>query len=191
MNDQNRDALPTEVLKAEHAVILRVMDVLHRLVERYEAGSGFEAASLGTCVELIRLFADACHHAKEEDLLFPALEARGIPRDGGPIGVMLEEHRIARQYTQRMGESLDAHERGDADAPAQFAEAAHGYVELLRNHIDKENNILYVMGNRVMTDDDQQSLCARFCEVACRSFGGKKKEQLERMADELEAQWSA
>jgi hemerythrin-like domain-containing protein len=197
MSDSVDMQKPSAVLKAEHQVILRVIGVLQRLVERSTRGEGFEAASLRRCVEFFRFFADACHHAKEEDLLFPVLESRGIPREGGPIGCMLEEHRLARGHTKDMGEALDALENGDASATAleqchtRFREAAQRYIELLTSHIDKEENILFNLGDQAMTDDDQSSMGMRFCEVARRSFGGKKREELESVADELEAQWPA
>ncbi len=177
------------VLRSEHQVILRVIGVLKPLVERSERGDGFERESLGQRVEFFRYFADACHHTKEEDLLFPALESRGIPRDGGPISVMLQEHQLARVCTRQMGEVLEAAEREEPDAANRLHAAAHQYIDLLTDHIGKEDNILYPMGDRVMTSEDQDSLCARFCEVACRSFGGKRREELERIADALENQW--
>jgi hemerythrin-like domain-containing protein len=177
---------PTTVLKSEHSTILRVIDVLQRLVDRAERGDGFEAAGLARCVEFFRFFADACHHAKEEDLLFPLLETRGIPREGGPIGVMLYEHSLARKFTQQMADALDA-----PQAENQFHAAAHQYMELLRNHIFKEDNVLFQMADRVLSDDDQSTLCGRFCEVGCRGFGGKQREELIRLADELERQWPA
>ena len=71
-----RDATPSAVLKDEHKVILRVIRVLHTLVERSKSGSGFEVELLKQCVEFFRHFADDCHHAKEENLLFPVLESR-------------------------------------------------------------------------------------------------------------------
>ncbi|MEE9294931.1 MAG: hemerythrin domain-containing protein [Phycisphaerae bacterium] len=183
------DQMPSAVLRAEHRVIVRVIGVLERLVSRSQSGEGFEADALQRCVEFFRLFADACHHAKEEDLLFPMLESRGIPRDGGPIGVMLQEHQLARGHTRDMGEALEAHRRHEPDARQRFHNAAHQYIELLSDHILKEDNILFNMGDRVMTDQDQSTLCSRFCEAGCRSFGGKKREELERIADELEQRW--
>lgn len=189
MNQMGETELPSAVLRSEHQVILRVLSVLERLVCRSEAGDGFEKAAMGQCVEFFRFFADACHHAKEEDLLFPTLEARGIPNEGGPIGCMLEEHRRARQHTKEMGEALEALDRGDADAVERFHDAAHKYRELLEQHIDKEDNILFNMGDQVMSVADQDTLRGKFCEVACRSFGGKKREELERIANELEARW--
>jgi hemerythrin-like domain-containing protein len=35
-------------------------------------------------MEFLSVFADTCHHGKEEDFLFPGLEAAGIPNEGGP-----------------------------------------------------------------------------------------------------------
>jgi hemerythrin-like domain-containing protein len=180
---------PCGVLKAEHQVILRVIGVLGRLIGRSKAGEGFEVEALGRCVEFLRFFADACHHAKEEELLFPVLEERGIPRDGGPIGVMLHEHTIARGLTQAMADGLDAHAKGDGAGQNAVHVAAEQYIDLLTDHIYKEDNILFAMGDRCMTDQDQSSLGDKFCEVGCRAFGGKKREQLEQMADQLESEW--
>ncbi|MEK6797580.1 MAG: hemerythrin domain-containing protein [Planctomycetota bacterium] len=189
MNQPNGHHQPCAVLRAEHQVILRVIRILDRLVDRCEAGKGFERESLAQCVEFFRLFADACHHAKEEDLLFPVLESRGIPRDGGPIGVMLYEHTVARKFTAEMAEALYAHDRREPDAAQQFRKAARGYSELLSNHIYKEDSVLFNVGDHVMTEEDQRSLDGKFCDVQCRSFGGKSRAQLEGIAADLESRW--
>ena len=180
---------PTAELKSEHQTILRVIAVLQRLVARAKGGGGFESSALAQCVEFFRLFADACHHAKEEDLLFPALEESGIPREGGPIGVMLYEHKLARGYTKEMGDALSAKQAGEEDAESRFCDSANQYIDLLTQHIYKEDNILFNMGDRMLSKDDQASLCRRFCGVGCRAFDGKTREDLMRIADSLEAQW--
>ncbi len=191
MQRADGEALPIEVLRSEHRVILRVLCVLERLVARSESGGSLELAPLGQCVEFFRLFADACHHAKEEDLLFPALESRGIPREGGPIGVMLEEHRMARGFTREMGEALKACANGEDGAEFRFRTAAHSYVELLTHHIQKEDNVLFVMGDRMLTEEDQNGLCSKFCEVGCRAFEGRRRDELMSIAEELEQAWPA
>ncbi len=176
---------PSRVLVDEHATIEKVLDVLEKLTQQIRSGGSFPRETLGRCVEFFRLFADACHHAKEEDLLFPVLEQRGIPRDGGPIGVMLYEHQLARELTRRMGEALEAYDRGEEGATQALLKAADDYLMLLRAHIAKENTVLFPMGERFISPQDRQTLCQKFCEVGCRSFGGKRKAQLEALADEL------
>ncbi len=189
MTEMSPDTMPSGTLRQEHQIILRVLGVLERLVIRFQEDGSFESDSLERCVEFFRLFADACHHAKEENLLFPVLESRGIPREGGPIGVMLYEHEVARQLTRQMGEALESFRAGEADATDTFCEHARQYLQLLRQHIFKEDNVLFTMGDQVMNPADQTSLCAQFGEVGCRAFGGKTREQLEALAGELEQQW--
>jgi hemerythrin-like domain-containing protein len=183
--------MPTTVLKAEHQIILRVIDVLERLTDQSNQGQGFKIDAYRKCVEFFRSFADACHHAKEEDLLFPALESRGVPREGGPIAVMLHEHTLARGFTAEMAAAIneiETHDQEATQAVQRFYDAAHQYAALLRNHIYKEDNILFNMGDRVLTEDDQCSLCDQFGKVGCRAFNGKTRDQLERLAQEIETE---
>jgi hemerythrin-like domain-containing protein len=183
--------LPSAVLKAEHQVILGVLDVLENLLDRPAAGGRLEPEPLGRCIEFFRLYADACHHAKEEDLLFPVLEERGIPNEGGPIGVMLYEHRVARSLVARMGEALARLDETDGLAATEFRAAARDYLELLRQHIFKEDHVLFDAGDGVMTDEDQRRLGSRFCDVGCQAFGGKRREELESIAEELLTDWGS
>ncbi|MDX1643329.1 MAG: hemerythrin domain-containing protein [Thermoanaerobaculia bacterium] len=180
---------PSRVLKREHQVILRVIAVLEGLLDRQAAGEPPEVEALADCVTFFRLFADACHHAKEEDLLFPGLEQRGVPRDGGPIGVMLSEHRVARQLVGSMAAALERLPR-DPSAAHDVESAGRDYIELLRQHILKEDNVLFAIGDQVMSEDDQSTLAKSFCEVGCRAFEGKRREEFERLAAELEERWS-
>jgi len=180
---------PVATLRAEHQIILRVVRVLGTLMDRFEERGVFPEPTLAKCVEFMRLFADACHHGKEEDLLFPVLESRGIQRDGGPIGVMLYEHQIARELTKQMSDALTKSKEGEGGARSLFCQAARSYINLLTNHIFKEDNILFNMGGRVMSGDDQEALSKSFCAVNCRVFEGKRREQLQQIADELEGEF--
>ncbi len=189
MSDMTRVDWPSDVLRGEHQVILRVLRVLRHLVDRSKRGEGLHTASAIQCAEFLRLFADACHHAKEEDLLFPAMESAGIPREEGPVGCMLHEHTVARDLTKRMGDSARAVDAGDAGAEEAWCTAAHEYADLLSQHIEKEDTILFTMGDNLMANEVQHSLIEKFREVQQRSFDGKSRDELLKMADDLEAQW--
>ncbi|MFH0981776.1 MAG: hemerythrin domain-containing protein [Planctomycetota bacterium] len=182
-------ASPSSVLKEEHRVIERVLSVLHFLVTRAEGKLGFERASFQRCVQFFRLFADACHHAKEEDLLFPVLEARGMPREGGPIGVMLQEHTQARHLIKMMGEALEAAKTRNRAAELRFLRTARDYLALLSDHIQKEDCCLLRLSDRVLTARDRLVLGKKFADAGRRAFEGKRREELEEMADQLEKQW--
>src|SRR5512136_1279086 len=149
---------PTETLKTEHQAILLMLEVAEAVSRKLEAGESIPGDDLIKIVDLIRGFADKCHHAKEEDLLFPAMEKSGIPRQGGPIGVMLVEHTEGREYVRKMKEAGEKYAAGDKKAGLQFAENARGYAALLAQHIHKEDHILYPMADARLSPQVQAGL---------------------------------
>ncbi len=88
----------TEQLGAEHESITSILETLEKILEEMSSGEAANLDHLGEIVDFLRVFADHCHHGKEGDILFPAVEKQGIPREGGSIGVMLEDHGHGREY---------------------------------------------------------------------------------------------
>jgi len=174
----------TSRLRAEHQLILQVADALETLIHRSEQGdTDFDA--LGDCVTFIRLFADACHHGKEEDLLFPALEGQGMPHDQGPIAVMLFEHQQGRAFAKAMAGSIDEARDGDEEALTTLRNAGSGYVHLIRGHINKEDNVLFDMADQMVSGPSCRRLCDDYGLVCQRVFEGRTKQQLEQLAASL------
>ncbi|MEW5701822.1 MAG: hemerythrin domain-containing protein [Candidatus Zixiibacteriota bacterium] len=152
-------------LEAEHRVIERVLDALERAADSVTSGGAVDGDFFRRAIAFIREFADGIHHQKEESILFPRMEAAGVPREGGPIGVMLYEHDLGRGHVRAISESLDAAVRGDAGARQALTDAAHEYVALLRAHIHKEDAILFPMADRVMGESQQQVIRTQFAEA--------------------------
>jgi hemerythrin-like domain-containing protein len=92
-----------ERLVADHELIERGLTLLEKAVARLEAGQSLPEGFAQWAPRFFQQFADQCHHAKEEDVFFPVLKQRGIPEQGGPIGVMLYEHGLGRDCVGRMG----------------------------------------------------------------------------------------
>jgi len=174
---------PTQVLREEHEQILQVAGALEEVLA--EAASDAVYDRIGKCIRFIRLFADACHHGKEEDLLFPALEDEGLPHDTGPIAVMLHEHRLGRQFASAMAESIDAARSGDAVARRRLLRAGHDYVGLIRNHILKEDNVLFNMADQLVVGPRCKRLCAAYDETTSHTFDGCAKRELEELGREI------
>ena len=178
---------PTTELSQEHQAILLMIRVLERMGDRLEAGQAVDPAHLEQAVDFIKVFADKCHHGKEEDLLFPAMEKAGIPRQGGPIGVMLHEHVAGRGYVKAMAESIPGIKKGDKAAAGAFAENAKNYGALLTAHIGKEDHILYPMADARLTPAAQTELEACFADVEEKVVGHGKHEEYHRLLKELES----
>lgn len=175
----------TEVLKEEHRVIERVLAVLERAAARLEQGEWIPEDLFPKAVEFIRGFADRCHHGKEEGSLFPLLERQGIPREGGPVGVMLSEHEEGRRWVRLMEEAGIRYRQREVEARRDLIEAARGYSELLREHIDKEDHVLFVMADQVLTETDQTELLKRFEGIEKEEMGEGAHAHFLHLAEEL------
>jgi hemerythrin-like domain-containing protein len=133
-----------ETLKAEHRLIEQAIAALLAFTGE-AAGGGDDRPELARFVRFIREFADGHHHAKEEDVLFEAMVQAGFPRQAGPVGMMLHEHDLGRQLVATLAALAEAPAPWTAEERARLAEAATGYAELLRAHIQKEDGVLYPM----------------------------------------------
>jgi hemerythrin-like domain-containing protein len=164
-------ASATAILRKEHDAILRMLEATDEVARRIGRGERVKPETLSEILEFFRLFADRCHHGKEEDLLFPLLEKKGILREAGPIGVMLFEHEEGRALMRQMELSADAHARGVPAAAGHWASAAQSYVALLSGHIAKENNVLFPMAERLLSDAEQQILAEAFERIEEEKMG--------------------
>jgi hemerythrin-like domain-containing protein len=145
------------ILDAEHRNIEVILETLECL-EKGEADWGiYERA-----IALLEEYADSYHHIKEEDLLFPAMIEAGIPKSNSPVSCMEEEHKLARSYVQKMRGHLS-----EMDATG-MRETASRYCNLLREHIAKEDNILYPMALQMIQPDGWRKLAQSFIEVEDR-----------------------
>jgi hemerythrin-like domain-containing protein len=181
--------IPTEELKQEHEGILLMLRVLNRVAAKIEAGEKADADHLEKMVEFLSAFADRCHHGKEEDLLFPAMEKAGVPRERGPIGVMLMEHEEGRGYIRKMGDALARNKKGEPTALGDFAKGARQYLNLLTQHIRKENQVLFPMGDRVLSQEVQARLAEGFEKMEEERIGKGTHERFHKLLEDLEEKY--
>jgi hemerythrin-like domain-containing protein len=175
----------TDDLKHEHKIILVIMEAADREARSIHATGKVNAATLGKIVDFCRVFIDRCHHGKEEEYLFPKIEEKGVAREQGPIGVMLQEHEAGRQRVKAIAASLPPAGAGDPQAVAALAANLEAYGTLLRAHIDKENNVLFPMADRLLSPEDQQALLQAFAKHEAEEIGPGVHEKYHHLAHEL------
>jgi hemerythrin-like domain-containing protein len=175
---------PTATLREEHDAILRMLDAAESAARRLQRGEAIRFELLEGMSEFFGLFLDKCHHGKEEEILFPALKQKGMPVDGGPIGVMLREHDQGRELAARMRELAAAYKAGDQAAGAAWAESLKAYASLLREHILKENGVLFPMAENMLSAEEENALAERFERLEEEKMGRGTHERLHaRMAE--------
>jgi hemerythrin-like domain-containing protein len=168
---------PTDTLREEHRVILRAILLLEEAAGRLTAGRPLPGGWWERLLDWLRTFADLNHHAKEETYLFPALARAGVPAAGGPVSVMLEEHTEGRALIQAMAHGVEDR-RG---------EAARRYVQLLRDHIDKENGVLLPLAEAVLDSQGQLLVARGFDEIEAGQGPPASIERAEAEVDRLAA----
>ena len=175
---------PVDVLMAEHRVIERVLSALEQRIAELDQ-QPFPYEFLTQALDFFRNFADGCHHAKEEELLFPLLEQRGIAREHGPVGCMLKEHVHGRECLATVRANLDAARDGSPAAVAAVRKAAQDYIGMLRQHIYKEDQILFQMAISVMSQEDQSALLELFVEPSNPRLSPGVRQRYEALAEAL------
>jgi hemerythrin-like domain-containing protein len=176
---------PTATLKQEHQVILSVLDAAEREAESIRTSGKVRETVIHQLLDFLRNFADRCHHAKEENILFKKLVERGFPANSGPIWVMLHEHDEGREHLKNIERKLSPALEQDADALADIAESLESYADLLRSHISKEDNALYPMADDLLTPEDQAELEEAFERVEREEMGEGEHERFHALALEL------
>jgi hemerythrin-like domain-containing protein len=180
-----------ETLMTEHRLIERVLAGLSSFadqVRRKEETNGHR--ELAHFVSFIRGYADARHHGKEEQILFEAMVDFGFPREGGPVGVMLREHDEGRALVRTLSALAEQAPPWSDEDRERLVSAASQFVDLLRQHIQKEDQILYPMAESRLPPETLAQLnekCRRFEEAQAAS---EDSARLLRLADELIARFA-
>ena len=166
-------------------MIEQVLDCLAKIITEAKNRGRLDAKDATDAIQFFRTFADQCHHGKEETHLFPAMEAKGFPTEGGPTGVMRQEHERVRACSRGMSAALVAAAQADPAALERFTKAGSEYINLLRQHIDKEDHCLFSMANQAFTDEDQVELMAAFEKVETEEMGRGTHEKFLALAEAL------
>ena len=169
-----------ELLKQDHEVTERVFAAMEA---GFSSATGPTRDQVGLLVEYLG-YVDQCHNQKEELHLFPRLEQKGMPRHGGPLGVMLQEHERAREILSRLLPLATAYAAGDAGTLAELRAAFGEYATLCKDHFWKENDILYPMAQRVLSEAEAAEVVRGIEEVEA-GFGAGTRARYYRIAERI------
>jgi hemerythrin-like domain-containing protein len=168
----------TKNLEDDHVYVLKLTDVMKALVR----SDSTDIENIENIVDIIRNFADGLHHAKEENVFFPALGKKGFSAQQGPVSVMLHEHLLGRNYVKGIADNLELFRKGNKDAVSGIYQNMIGYADLLVNHISKENNMLFRMADKVLSEEEQKNLLVDFDVIEKnRPDGSRPRDYINRI----------
>jgi hemerythrin-like domain-containing protein len=141
----------THHLIQEHKVILRTLDVLDAVAASVEAEASVNTEDTDKILDFLRWFVDAHHQAKEESILFPAMKAH-TESENRPVQHMMFEH----DQERRTVEDLETDVRLARLSP--FVSHANRLSSTLRNHIYKEEQLLFPAADELLTLEEDEAV---------------------------------
>lgn len=144
-----------EILMNEHQKILKVMSNL----EIYLGKENCDPDLIEAHLDFFSNYADTFHHAKEEGILFKWMIKNNPGLEFGPVAVMLHEHDLGRDLIKQAHDLIFKLKQSfEKTYFEELRERLGMFINLLRQHISKEDNVLYVMANNLdqrLNDGDE------------------------------------
>ena len=161
----------TSVLKHEHEAILLVIGAAEKEAAYTAKTAKLHAQTIREMADFFKNFVDRCHHGKEEKQLFVMLHERGMPTKTGLLAVLLHEHEQGRIFVRAVAKAVAGKGVPGAAAIRKAKKNLAAYAQLLRAHIDKENDVLYPIADRLLKPVDQKNLVEAFDKVESQELG--------------------
>jgi len=176
--------MSTSSLRRDHDLIEKVLKSMWASIPLLKSGKIIPKSIILQVIDFSKNFTDVCHHGKEENTLFPELEKKGMPRNAGPIAVMLMEHEVTRKLAAKMEESANTYiKSGDA---TQLISDMQEYINHVVQHIWKENNRLFEMAEKALINDvDFVNSGLLDVENSKLKHIGKTREDYENFAEDM------
>ncbi len=151
-----------KILEAEHRLVLDVADAADRECACIEATGAVRADLAGDILGFFRYFSDGLHDPKEEDLLYARCHRRGMTDQDEPLEQMIGEHEWCRGQLDGLEQSLERMARDDRASALDFAARMREYVEVVRCHIEVEEDVFFDTAQHYLTQNDRHELTEEF-----------------------------
>ncbi|MBN1595942.1 hemerythrin domain-containing protein [candidate division FCPU426 bacterium] len=152
---------PIGLLMIEHRLIERMVKLMRSEAVRIEQDKEPDMAFVRTAVDFIRFYADRCHHGKEEDILFKALELKPLSKEHKRIMTeLIQEHAWGRETLARLEQAGKDFASGNQDALDELRATMKELAEFYPQHIIKEDKHFFIPIMQYFNQAEQDAMLA-------------------------------
>jgi len=157
--------MPIAPLMIEHRLIERMIRVMKGEVEAMEREGEAKPQFIDGAVDFIRMYADRCHHGKEEDILFRLLSQKPISdHHREVVEELTEEHVQARNLTGQLVAAKERYVAGEKGAVTEIKTIMSQLVDFYPVHIEKEDRHFFIPCMEYFSRLEQDEMLESFGE---------------------------
>jgi hemerythrin-like domain-containing protein len=151
--------LPVGLLMKEHRIIEKMIALIKKKLTYIKKTQKADIGFIDTAVDFMKVYADKCHHGKEEDILFRELKKKPISREHGRImEELINEHIYGRKTVAALVKARGKYEFGNKNSRKDIEENMSKLVDLYPKHIDKEDNHFFLPVMEYFSDEEKESM---------------------------------
>jgi hemerythrin-like domain-containing protein len=156
---------PIGPLMKEHRLIEKLITFMSVELERIRQERQVEIDVLEKILDFIKIYADKCHHGKEEEILFRRLDKKPLsPEHRKTLQELLSEHKYARGVVNNLQQAKTRYNEGNVDAIPSIMEAMDELAIFYPRHIEKEDKHFFIPVMSYFSAQEQDKMLNDFWE---------------------------
>ena len=169
--------MPIGLLMIEHRLIEKMIKHLKERSQIFRKENEADIFFIDKAVDFIKIYADRCHHGKEEDILFRDLAKKELQREHKNImDELVQEHSWARNVTKSLVSAKEKYGLGDKTALSDIVKLMIELAEFYPKHIEKEDKHFFIPCMNYFSKQEQEAMLNEFWEFDRRLVHEKYKE---------------
>jgi len=173
--------MPVGPLMIEHRLIERMIVILDQHIKTTAPGD-IDLTLIDKGVDFLRSYADRCHHGKEEDILFFALQTKPMTADERRIlNELMEEHTVARLAVRALAAAREQALQGNPEAYPEIGQIVGKIAAIYPPHIEKEDRRFFVPLMNYFSKTEQDEMLKQFYDFDQRLIHEKYRLVVENL----------
>jgi len=156
---------PSIDIQSDHVAMSIILDAMGNRANEILKTGNVDYFRIGQILDFLHNYTDNLHYAKEERVLFPAVKDESKPWINKTLNNLVHEHILAREYIKEIDKHLNQCLYGNTDSLKDLATVMLKYVELEKNHIKVEDEIVMPLFKRLMDMNKLEGFKFEFKEM--------------------------